>query len=146
MCLSCGVSGPVERADTRSCKPEAPLTLAMTTEAVAPNRFEVVVTATPTEDAKALSIRLFASPASARVSSRDIRFENLRAHVPREFRTRVELEGEGAELTASARLQTDVGTLGKMQSIPIGSPAAKKPQPIRVIHTADGDVLEEVMP
>ncbi len=133
------------RPSSRSCKPEAPVAVTLSTTVIDPRRSAVVVTATPTRDVDALEVALALPPELAlEVGAPKLHFVDVGAGEARELRAIVRLDGRRGELAAIARVPADGVVMARTVAAWLGEPVA--PPVTRTYALPDGELAQEVRP
>jgi hypothetical protein len=152
---ACQVSGPsgptAERAhvrsepSARSCKPEAPLVVEITTRELGNRELEVTARVAPTASVSSFDVR-FALPAHASASMpMHARFGATAAGVAREIVARIKLADQrSSSISAIARVAIDGVEMTRTASVAIGLPVP--PPRTRTYALPDGELAREVRP
>jgi hypothetical protein len=127
-----------------SCKPEAPVAIALDARALGGDAYAITVRATPTSDVASLDLGLVLPP-GATVSG-DIRasFGATSAHATRVLAATVRTPGRSAQLAAVARMPVEGIAMSRTAEVTLGTPP---PPPVtRSYRLPDGDFATEVRP
>lgn len=133
------------RPSPRSCKPEAPVAVTLSTTVIDARRTAVLVTATPTRDVGALEVALALPPELALAAgAAKARFADVRRGEARQLRATVRLDGRRGELAAIARVPVDGVTMARTVATWLGEPVA--PPVTRTYALPEGERAQEVRP
>ncbi len=108
--------------------------------------YEVVAVVKSDVDVESLSIHWLEGPGVRTIRKADFPIGALLRGGQAEVATVVELEESGAEIYASAHVAADCIEQKRLAALTLGTGLVKKPENITVIHTPDGQVIEEVVP
>ncbi|HUQ02465.1 MAG TPA: hypothetical protein VM261_08220 [Kofleriaceae bacterium] len=133
------------RPSPRSCKPEAPVAVTLSTTVIDARQTAVVATATPTTDLEALELALVLPPELALTAGpAKLRWGAVAAGEARVLRATVRLDGRSAELAVAARVPVDGITMARTAVTRLGAPLA--PAVTRTYALPDGEMAREVRP
>ena len=151
VCVGCTVAEPPATLETVSeqlgCKPEAPVDMAIASRQIGDGLYRLELAGTPRGRVDSIDLT-FVLPDHVSLAAGDRRqlFGETSAGVTRRVGADVRVQGAGAMVSGSARLNFAGISPSKVAEISLGSPPRVVERPTRAIATPSGEVIDEVRP
>jgi hypothetical protein len=148
----CACQGTARDEDVRaesapaqaSCKPEAPISVALDARALGGDAYAITVRATPTADVASLELGLVLPPGATLSGDERASFGATTARATRVLEATVRTPGRAVQLAALARVPVEGIAMSRTAEVTLGT--AAPPPRTRSYRLPDGELVEEVRP